>query len=328
MKSVTTQPVIANASAHADRLIKQNALAMYRAGLAANTITAQRNDLDRWAQFVTEQTATNCDWRDCLACWQPVTHGLVTVFVAWMAGRYATATTNRALATIKEYSRLAASAGHLQPEQYTLIANVKGLHGGNARNHKVRASAKKAQWTAMTADQRGALRTKPDTPQGRRDAVIVEVLLGLGVRVSELQSLTIGDIDLSSQTMRITRHKTNTVQTLRLHNGVLAAITAYITIDRAGAMPTDALLLGSNRWGQLVGAMTIIAIQKRVCALGAAVGIGALSPHDLRHDWATRAAIATPIKAFQDAGGWASPAMPLRYVASAAVANDGVILPD
>ena len=50
-----------------------------------------------------------------------------------------------------------------------------------------------------------------------------------------------------------------------------------------------------------------------------------LSAHDLRHTWATRAARnGTPIDRLQDAGGWNSPAMPLRYVEAAKVANEGV----
>jgi integrase len=34
----------------------------------------------------------------------------------------------------------------------------------------------------------------------------------------------------------------------------------------------------------------------------------------------------TDIKSLQDAGGWTSPAMPLRYVESAAIADEGVTL--
>ena len=34
----------------------------------------------------------------------------------------------------------------------------------------------------------------------------------------------------------------------------------------------------------------------------------------------------TPLDRLQDAGGWASPAMPLRYVETAKIANQGVLL--
>jgi integrase len=65
----------------------------------------------------------------------------------------------------------------------------------------------------------------------------------------------------------------------------------------------------------------------RVHDLGAAVGLVGLSAHDLRHYWATRAARnGTPLDRLRDAGGWASPAMPLRYVESKKIANQGVLL--
>ena len=83
--------------------------------------------------------------------------------------------------------------------------------------------------------------------------------------------------------------------------------------------------------GQLRGnrGMTARAITDRVRTLGAAVGLAGLSAHDLRHYWATRAARnGTPIDRLQDAGGWSSPAMPLRYVEAAKIANQGVLLGD
>jgi len=71
------------------------------------------------------------------------------------------------------------------------------------------------------------------------------------------------------------------------------------------------------------------AITDRVRELGERIGVMGLSAHDLRHAWATRAARnGTPIDRLQDAGGWSSPAMPLRYVESAKIANEGVLSDD
>ena len=69
------------------------------------------------------------------------------------------------------------------------------------------------------------------------------------------------------------------------------------------------------------------AITTRVNTLGERIGIHQLSAHDGRHTWATFATRAgTDIKALQDAGGWKIPVMPLRYAASAKIANAGVKL--
>ena len=88
------------------------------------------------------------------------------------------------------------------------------------------------------------------------------------------------------------------------------------------------MLRASRKGGALQDAgMTARALTARVRDLGAAVGLVGLSAHDLRHYWATRAARSgTPLDRLQDAGGWASPAMPLRYVETAKIANQGVLL--
>ena len=97
----------------------------------------------------------------------------------------------------------------------------------------------------------------------------------------------------------------------------------------AGDAPTVGPLLRSSRKsGKLTAAgMSVRAITERVRVLGETVGVEGLSAHDCRHYWATQAARhGTPVDRLQDAGGWASPAMPLRYVERQTVANAGVVL--
>jgi integrase len=73
--------------------------------------------------------------------------------------------------------------------------------------------------------------------------------------------------------------------------------------------------------------MTERGLTKRVKALGEVVGLQGLSAHDCRHYWATQAVRNnTPIDRLQEAGGWNSPAMPLRYVEAGKIANEGVKL--
>ena len=89
--------------------------------------------------------------------------------------------------------------------------------------------------------------------------------------------------------------------------------------------PDAPLLRGSFKDRQLTGIMSARAITKRVRVLGEALGVEGLSAHDCRYYWATKAARnGTPIDRLQDAGGWASPAMPLSYIESAKIANEGV----
>src|SRR5687768_7892541 len=76
--------------------------------------------------------------------------------------------------------------------------------------------------------------------------------------------------------------------------------------------------------GQLSEARVTRTINKRVELSGRKAGIDRLSPHDCRHYWATyEARNNTPVNRLMDAGGWSSPAMPLRYIESAHIANEG-----
>jgi hypothetical protein len=64
-----------------------------------------------------------------------------------------------------------------------------------------------------------------------------------------------------------------------------------------------------------------------VHTLGERIGLARFSAHDCCHA-RVEAAIRgkTDLKALQEAGGWNSPAMPLRYAAADEIANKGVIL--
>ena len=93
----------------------------------------------------------------------------------------------------------------------------------------------------------------------------------------------------------------------------------------------DKLIMGSRKGGKLEGEMSERAITDRVKVLGESLEgnlrLEGLSAHDCRHYWATQAAKhGTDIKSLQQARGWSSPAMPLRYAEDAKIANEGVKL--
>jgi integrase len=122
------------------------------------------------------------------------------------------------------------------------------------------------------------------------------------------------------------RRKTDLWQTHRLSDTTLAALRVYL--EETG-LTAGRLLRGSYRDGSLnlPTAMSRQAINRRVQLLGESHGFARLSPHDCRHHWATSATKGgTDIAALQDAGGWASPVMPMRYVEASAIANERVTL--
>lgn len=329
-----TGAALSQAAAAADRAASSALFAAYRQQLAAHTRSAHDQDLARCALYLADVGVTVGALAVEPVAWAGFTWGLVEGFKRWMLREgYALATLNRTLATMKSYTRLAAQSGALSAEQATLIAAVKGYGRKQGRNldaerATTRRSAKKAQAVTLSLAHARALKEQPtDTPQDRRDALLICLLLDHGLRVGELAALTMGSVNLDSGTLIFYREKVDLTQTHLLSAATLRAALAYFQHDRVGAGAEAALLLGSRRGGGLRGTLGVRSIQARVQMLGAGIGLKQLSPHDLRHYWAS-AAIAggTDLLALQEAGGWASLAMPRRYVERAKIANERVKL--
>jgi integrase len=267
--------------------------------------------------------------------WPGITWEIVDGFVKWLLLQgFAIGTIKVRLSTVKTYARLAAEAGAISTQGLAMIRGVKALGPAEGKRvDKIRKSAglptrvgdKKAKPVALSKEQVAALKDQPDTPQGRRDALMVGLMLDLGLRVGEVASLNVEDVDLQSAELAFYRPNLERVQRHRLWDELHGVTAGYMEQDALAAGP---LLRASNKDGTLTHAgMTVRAITKRVRALGQEMGIEDLSAQDLRHTWATWAARSgTPFDRLQDAGGWSSPEMPLRYVEGAAIANEGVRL--
>lgn len=140
----------------------------------------------------------------------------------------------------------------------------------------------------LRPDQVEALLAAADaaTAAGRRDRAVLEVLYGTGARVSEVAGLDLAALDLDSGLVRLLG-KGRKERIVPLGELAQDAVRAYLATARPallGEAPTavDALFLSAR--GTRLGARSIRRIVDR-CA--AAAGLGAVSPHTLRHSFAT-----------------------------------------
>ena len=328
--------------AAADHAARSGVFSDYQMRRAANTLRRQRDDLATFAEYLTEvqfyaEVTGHAEqlYHDAEA-WGNITKGLIAGFVRWLLQNgYAVGTVNLKLSTVKQYAKLAFQAQALSAEQHALIRTVTGYQfkehkqineKRNADGVATRKGVKKAEAVSLDKAQVKALKTQPDTPQGRRDALLMCLLLDHGLRVGELAALEVTAFDLAAGLMIFDRPKVNKVQTHDLTPDTLRAVRAWFASGDAPA--AGKLLRGSRKGGRLteVG-MSERAITQRVADLGALIGVAGLSAHDLRHSWATRAARnKTDAFDLRDAGGWNSLAMPSRYVEAAKIANEGVNL--
>ena len=318
------------AGALANEAAADSLFADYQRRLAAETHRRHRADFALFTRYLSNAGIQIGDLMTEPAAWHGMTWGLLQGFVEWQLQEgYALGSINVRLSTIKAYAQRAAQADVLSMEVYARMKLVKGFRRAEARHLDAtrpvtRRGAKKAKPRFLSLKEVALLKRQPDTPQGRRDAVLLCLFLDHGLRCGELASLRVEQVNLAEGTVCFDRPKVDlSDQTQRLTPETRRALERYLQEDQ----PQGNLLQGSRKGGQLTGGMTTRAITKRVNALGKRLGISNLSAHDGRHTWTKRAIQGkTDLRALMDAGGWSTPAMPLLYAESGKIANAGVQL--
>lgn len=264
------------------------------------------------------------------AAWQGITWGLVEGFVKWLLQEgYSISSVNGRLSAVKIYARLAAKAGVIPQSEASMIRDVRGYGTTegkrvNVKRPSTRVGHKKAEAIVLSAEQAWKLKhNHPATPQGIRDRLMLCLFLDLGLRASEVAGLRVEDLADPGYVV-VYRQKTDTVDRMQLSADLLAALHDY----RPHLRPTGILLRGSERGGQLNDeVMSVRAIGKRIKILGRdMLGVWELSPHDMRHTWATEAAKGSSPFDLRDAGGWSNMQTPSRYVEKSEVVNERIKL--
>lgn len=345
MKAITTtdpqtiailNDVMKQAGQAANHQAQRVAFESHQARNAQNTGRSQETDIALFETFLQSAGVPALGMHDNPDAWRGVTWGIVEAFKQWMLQRgYAIGSINRRLSTVRTFAGIAAKAGAISTEESILIASVRGYKAKETRHIdekrqeqglQTRVGAKKAQAVTIPEDIAEALKQHPNTPQGRRDTLLMCLLLEHGLRVGEVAILTRKNFDLKAGTLVFYRPKVNEKQTHTLTPDTRRAAGLYLKHDA----PAEGILWrkshkGTGRLGgQLSETSAERALTKRVELLGRHAGIEGLSAHDCRHYWATyEARNQTPIDRLKQAGGWSSVAMPLRYIEESEIANEG-----
>ena len=176
---------------------------------------------------------------------------------------------------------------------------------------------KKAEAVTIPEDIAHALKQQPNTGQGRRDALIMCLLLDHGLRDSEIALLTRQNFELKRGEFTFYHPKVNRTQTYTMSPDTCRAAAAYFKRDA----PADGILWRKSNKGtgilgeQLSERSATWTINQRVELLGRHAGIEGLSSHDGRQYAATyEARKGTPLDRLIDMFGWNSPAMAMRYI--------------
>jgi len=239
-------------------------------GFSDNTIYAYRNDLNQLASFVAETTRYQGDNPE----WSTVDRNLLISYILDLKERnYASATVARKVAAVKSFFGFMVSDGILSSDPTE-----------NLSSPKVGKSLPKplsvAEVEALLAEP-----AKDSTPEAKRDVAMIELLYAAGMRVSELVSLNMGDVNLEAGFVRCLG-KGAKERIIPIHQQAVKAVDEYMVAARPRLLrgeEEEALFL--NRRGERLTRQGFWLILK---AHAKAAGIKrAVTPHTLRHSFAT-----------------------------------------
>jgi site-specific recombinase XerD len=161
--------------------------------------------------------------------------------------------------------------------------------------------------------------TDLDSPTGLRDRALIELLYASGARIEEACTLTLDRLDLAQSQVRLAG-KGGKDRIVPIGSAAVSALRTYLERSRPVLLsasarpeisrPTDGIVLRGGRGGPLGtrDARTIVG------RLGAAAGIGHVTPHTLRHSFATHLLEGgADLRVVQELLGHASLATTQRY---------------
>ena len=240
-----------------------NYLAVER-GVSPNTVAAYRNDLDQLSEFLAKQDVGD---------WRRVDHEAVADYVLELYERgYADTTRARKVASMRSL--------------FAFLVD-EGVIDGDPAENLVSPRVGRSLPEALTAEEVERLLEAPsgDSPQAWRDRAMMELLYATGIRVGELVSLELGDVDLEQGFVRCLG-KGSKERLVPVHEAAVESIRRYLAHGRGGlASPASGEAAFLNRKGNRLTRQGFWLILK---GLARRAGIDRnINPHSLRHSFAT-----------------------------------------
>jgi integrase/recombinase XerD len=235
-------------------------------GLSANTVTAYRRDLVKFDDFAKKRKLTlESVSRD----------NLVEFLASLYRQKLESRTVARHLVTLRNFFRFA--------QLQELISTDPSL---NLESPKIRRSLP----GYLRLEEIERLLAQPDdkTPLGLRDHAMLDVLYSTGLRVSELVSLRVMDLDTAVGCIRCIG-KGDKERIVPIGKKALALVERYLRDARPKLIGKGKQALATTLFINRRGApLSRVGVWKILSAYGRKAGLRAsLTPHMLRHSFAT-----------------------------------------
>jgi len=231
-------------------------------GYSQNTVAAYRNDLTQMAAFITVEQA-----KGIIKSYDEL---LKSYLLKLREKRYSVATTARKVASAKSFFKFMVASGRMRENP------TQNLPSPQVSKHSLKFLSP-SEYQKLLAEP-----AKLSSPEAKRDAVMLELLYATGLRISELVSLSVKNIDLKQNFVHI-----NSKRQVPFDHRLSLILGNFLRSDRLDLLydeREEALFL--NRRGKRLtrqGFWQIIKGYASKAGLG-----GKVTPQTLRHSFARR----------------------------------------
>jgi len=238
---------------------------MEEKGYSSNTLAAYRNDL---SQFV-EQIESKVD------TWEQVDRDLIMDYIMAMKAdqEYASSTVARKVAAIKSFFHYLVDQGWLEDDPTATLDSPK---------------VRKRLPKAISSEDLERLLAEPAndwTAKGRRDRALLELLYATGLRVTEVVSLDVDDVNLASSTLRLVRSRDKAERIVPIHDRAIEPLREYMDQGRMQLLRNadEPALFLNHRGNRLTRQGLWLIVKHYVREVGIVEDV---TPHTLRHTFA------------------------------------------
>jgi integrase/recombinase XerD len=236
-------------------------------GYADNTIAAYRNDLTQFLRYLEE--------KDSISSWAEVDKDTIISYVLNLKEReYTSSTVARKVAAIKSFFH------YLMAEKVVSDDPTATLDSPKVKKRLPKAISREDIEQLLAAPAQGT------SAKSQRDHALLELLYASGMRVTELVSLDVSDVNLASHSVRVRGKKASSKERIiPVGDRALDALQIYVNKGRMQLVrdPEEPALFLNHRGQRLTRQGLWLIIKHYVDEVGISEDV---TPHTLRHSFA------------------------------------------
>ena len=275
--------------------------AVYLSGLSEGSRPTMRHALDAIAYLLTdgECDAMNLDWA-------ALRYQHTAAVRAALMPRLAPATCEKMLCALRRVLKEARKLKLIEAEDYEAAIDLP----------RIDTPPRKLRGRALKGDEIAALFEACQKEDARtidvRDAALIAILRGGGLRRNEVVNLELKDFDSSTGAIEVHKAKRGAYRKVYLPTGACAIVEQWLAIR--GNAP-GALLCPIHRWGQVaLRPMTSDAVLRILKRRAQEAGVDSFSAHDFRRTFCSDLLDAgVDIVTVQKLAGHTSPTVTAKY---------------